>query len=265
MKKFYKIYLWFIILLLYLPIAVLILFSFNSEKSFVFMGFSLKWYGELFKNELLMDSLVNTLQIAALASLISTVLGTMAAIGLKNLKGYKRRFALQVSNISIINPEIVTAISLGILFFAVSSKLGFEMGFWTVLLAHISFCVPYVILNVLPKLRQMDKHIYEAALDLGCPPGRAFFKVVVPEIFPGILSGFLISFSFSIDDFVITYFTRGSGFETLPIQIYSILQRRTNPSLNALSALLFLATLIILIALNIADMKSEKAKKVVNF
>ena len=255
-----KIYIALIMIFLYLPIAVLIVYSFNEGKTSIWKGFTLKWYLELFNNSAIMTSLYNTLIIALLAAVISTILGTMAAIGINNFKGIKRSLIMNASNIPIINPEIVTGISFMLMFSFVGTLLGFEMSFGTVLLAHISFCVPYVILNVIPKLRQMDPAIYEAALDLGCHPLPAFFKVVIPQILPGVLSGFLMSFTYSLDDFVITYFTRGARFQTLPIEIYTMLRRRISPTINALSALLFAITLAVLIFVYIRDRKAERAE-----
>lgn len=253
-----KLYIGFIMLFLYLPIFVLIAYSFNNGKTTVWKGFTLKWYSELFKSKAIMSSLYNTLIIAVLASVIATVLGTLAALGIYNLKGFKKKLITNVSNIPIINPEIVTGVSLMLLFAFAGTYLGFEMGFGTVLLAHIGFCTPYVILNVAPKLSQMNKNIYEAALDLGCTQRQAVFKVILPEIMPGVLSGFLMSFTYSLDDFIITYFTRGSKFQTLPIEIYTMLRRKISPTINALSALLFVVTIMMLLVVNIHNMRSEK-------
>lgn len=262
MKKFsQKLYFGFIMAFLYLPLIYLIAYSFNDGKTSVWKGFTFKWYVALFQDAQIMQSLYNTLLVAVLASLIATVLGTLAAIGIYNFKGGYRTVVQNVSNIPIINPEIVTGVSLMLLFTMAGTMLGFEMGFVTVLLAHIGFCTPYVILNVTPRLKRMDNSIYEAALDLGCSPVKAFFKVVLPEIMPGIFSGLLISFTYSLDDFVITYFTRGSKFQTLPIQIYTMTHQRINPKANALSAILFVVILLILIVINIRGNKeAEKAK-----
>ena len=249
-----KIYVALVMVFLYLPIAVLILYSFNNGKTSVWKGFTLKWYYELFNNSAIMTSLYNTLIIAVLAALVSTVLGTLAAIGIYNMKKPVRSLVTNVSNIPIINPEIVTGVSFMLLF----AFFNFEMGFATVLIAHISFCTPYVILNVMPKLRQMDYSIYEAALDLGCNPRQAFFKTVMPEIMPGVISGMLMSFTYSLDDFVITYFTRGPKFQTLPIEIYTMLRRRISPTINALSTLLFIITIAILIIVNVWERRAEK-------
>ena len=257
-KKSQKIYFGVIMAFLYLPLIYLIAYSFNDGKTSVWKGFTLKWYTALFNDSQIMTSLGNTLIIALLASVIATVLGTAAAIGIYNFKGGVRSTIQNVSNIPIINPEIVTGVSLMLLFTFAGTMLGFEMGFWTVLLAHIGFCTPYVILNVTPRIKQMDASLYEAALDLGCTPAQAFFKVVVHELMPGIFSGFLISFTYSLDDFVITYFTRGSRFQTLPVQIYTMTHQRINPKANALSALLFVTVLVILIISNIVSSKKDK-------
>lgn len=253
-----KIYFGIIMAFLYLPIIYLIAYSFNDGKTSVWKGFTLKWYIALFQDSQIMSSLYNTLLIAVLASVIATILGTAAAIGIYNFKGGFRSAIQNVSNIPIINPEIVTGVSLMLLFTFAGKLLGFEMGFATVLLAHIGFCTPYVILNVTPRLKQMDNSIYEAALDLGCSPFKAFFKVVLPEIMPGIFSGLLISFTYSLDDFVITYFTRGSKFQTLPIQIYTMTHQRINPKANALSALMFVIVFMILVVINIKGTKESK-------
>lgn len=255
-----KIYVFLIMLFLYLPIFVLIAYSFNDGKTSVWKGFTFKWYGELFNSRSIMSSLYNTLIIALLASVIATVLGTLAAIGIYNYKGFKKSIITNLSNIPIINPEIVTGVSLMLLFSIAGTLLGFEMGFGTVLIAHIGFCTPYVILNVLPKLKQLDKNIYEAALDLGCTQRQAFFKVILPEIMPGVFSGFLMSFTYSLDDFIITYFTRGSKFQTLPIEIYTMLRKRISPTINALSTLLFVITLALLVIVNLRNRSSEKKK-----
>ena len=253
-----KIYFAVIMAFLYLPILYLIAYSFNDGKTSVWKGFTMRWYTALFNDAQIMTSLYNTLIIALLASVIATVLGTAAAIGIYNFKGGVRSAIQNVSNIPIVNPEIVTGVSLMLLFTFAGTMMGFEMGFWTVLLAHIGFCTPYVILNVTPRIKQMDSSLYEAALDLGCTPMQAFFKVVMHELMPGIFSGFLISFTYSLDDFVITYFTRGSRFQTLPVQIYTMTHQRINPKANALSALLFVTVLGVLIISNAVSSRKDK-------
>ncbi len=258
MKKGQKIYFGVIMAFLYLPLIYLIAYSFNDGKTSVWKGFTMKWYTALFNDAQIMGSLYNTLIVALLASIIATVLGTAAAIGIYNFKGGVRSAIQNVSNIPIINPEIVTGVSLMLLFTFAGTMMGFEMGFPTVLLAHIGFCTPYVILNVTPRIKQMDPSLYEAALDLGCSPVQAFFKVVIHELMPGIFSGFLISFTYSLDDFVITYFTRGSRFQTLPVQIYTMTHQRINPKANALSALLFVIVLTFLIISNAVGSRKDK-------
>lgn len=257
-----RVYLAFILLFLYAPIFVLIVFSFNESKSRAnFTGFTLKWYEELFRDDLIMTSLWNTLLIAVLASVFSTVLGTAAALGMKNMKRRARSLCMNLTYMPVINPEIVMAISMMLLFVYICRIFDWELGMITVLIAHITFCVPYVILNVLPKLRQMDQNIYEAALDLGCTPVSAFFKVVIPEILPGVVSGFLMAFTFSLDDFIITYFTNGSDFQTLPVTIYSMTRRRVSPKINALSTILFLVVLLILILMNVRQARALKNRE----
>lgn len=257
-SKSSNVYFGVIMAFLYLPLIYLIAYSFNDGKTSVWKGFTLKWYTALFNDAQIMGSLRNTLIIALLASVIATVLGTAAAIGIYNFKGGMRSAIRNVSNIPIINPEIVTGVSLMLLFTFAGTLLGFEMGFWTVLLAHIGFCTPYVILNVTPRIKQMDGSLYEAALDLGCSPAQAFFKVVIHELMPGIFSGFLISFTYSLDDFVITYFTRGSRFQTLPVQIYTMTHQRINPKANALSALMFAVVFGALVISNIVSSRKNK-------
>ncbi len=253
-----RIYIALVFLFLYAPIAVLIVNSFNSSKSrSVWGGFTLDWYRKLLMDETILKSLATTLVVALIASVISTILGTAAAIGIFNMKKNWRSAILNVSYLPIMNPEIVTGVSLMLLF--VSMKISF--GYLTLILAHVSFCVPYVILNVLPKLRQMDKHLVEAALDLGCDRWQAFWKVTVPEIMPGIVTGFLMSITYSVDDFVISYFTHGSKAQTLSITIYSMTRRKVSPKVNALSTLIFVVVLIVLIIVNVGDVKKNSPKK----
>ncbi|MBR2724825.1 MAG: extracellular solute-binding protein [Ruminococcus sp.] len=260
MKKLFsgkKFYIGLIFLFLYAPIIVLIAYSFNASKSSVWSGFTFDWYIKLFQDRALMTALSNTLMVAILAAIFSTILGTIASLGMYNLKGKKRKFLQTVSNIPIINPEIVTGISLMLLFVALGQVLNFENGFVTLLLSHIGFCTPYVILSVTPKIRQMDKHLFEAAQDLGCTQLQAFFQVVIHELLPGIISGFLISFTYSLDDFIISFFTSGK-FQTLPIAIYSMLKKKVPPKINALSAILFVVIFSALIISNIAGARKEK-------
>lgn len=273
MKPISKFYLGLVVAFLYAPIAVLILFSFNANKSRgVWTGFTLDWYRRLFSNEMILTSLLNTLIIALIASIVATVIGTMAAVGISRMRKAPRAVVLNITYLPMINPEIVTGVSLMLLFVsfqgivqALNRVLGtafvFEFGLLTLILAHITFNVPYVILSVMPKLRQMDKNVYDAALDLGCSPMLAFFKVVIPEIMPGIVSGFLMAVTFSIDDFIISYFTSGPTSQTLPITIFSMTRRKVSPEINALSTLIFLVVVTILIINNVRAIRHENRNK----
>ena len=254
-----KIYIAAIMVFMYAPIAVLIFYSFNKSRSAAWGGFTFKWYFELFESNNLMDALINTLLIAVLASLFATILGTAAAIGINNFRGKSRALIQNVSNIPIISPDIVMGVSLMLLFTFLGVMFNFEMGFGTVLLSHICFCVPFVVLNVMPRIRRMDQSLYDAALDLGCNPFQAFFKVVIHELMPGIISGMLISFTYSIDDFVITHFTQGARFQNLSTEI-SMLRRKFPPTINALSTLLFLVIIIIMVLINVHDRREEKRR-----
>lgn len=264
MKTLSRIYTALIMVFLYAPIAVMIVFSFNSARSTsVFGGFSLQWYGELLHDSSTMEALKNTLVLAVLSSTIATVLGTLSAVGIFQMKRkWMRSTVMSVTNIPMMNPDIVTGISLMLLFVFVGKLVGAEnvLGFGTMLIAHITFNLPYVILSVLPKLRQTDPHLAEAARDLGCTPIQAFFKTVFPSIAPGIFSGLIMAFTLSLDDFVISYFTTGPDFQTLPIKIFSMTKRRVTPDMYALSTLIFLSVLILLILVNIAQSRSEKKK-----
>lgn len=261
-KTWHKFYMAFIYLFLYAPILVLIFFSFNESKSRTnFTGFSLKWYQSLFQNETILNGLKNTLIVSVIAAVLATVLGTMAAIGIHNMRKKVKSLVMNATYIQVINPDIITGISLMLMFVFIKNAVGLNLGFVTVLLSHITFDVPYVILNVLPKLRQMDNSLYEASLDLGCPPLKSFFKAVVPQIMPGILSGFLMAFTFSLDDFVVTYFTSGSGYQTLTIVVESMTKRRVSPEINALSTIIFVVVLLSLILINIKDAKEEEKLK----
>ncbi|MEG2174289.1 MAG: ABC transporter permease [Oscillospiraceae bacterium] len=258
---------------LYAPIMVLIMFSFNASKSrALWTGFTLDWYRKMFTNEAILSALGNTLIIAVISAVFATVIGTLAAIGINAMGRMTRSLVLNLTYMPIINPEIVTGVSLMLLFVSWQKAVDFlsahfgwslsmEFGFVTLILAHITFSIPYVILNVIPKLRQMNKFIYEAALDLGCSPVMAFVKVVIPEIMPGIVSGFLMAFTFSLDDFMISYFVSGPNFQTLPIQIYSMTRKKVSPEINALSTIIFLVVLAALMLSNLADSKKERLKK----
>ncbi len=265
MKTFGKIFNACVYVLLYAPLLIMIFFSFNESKSTsVFTGFSLKWYEELFSKRDIMESLRNTLFLAVLSALIATVLGTLAAVGLYRMKNKFLYSTMNtVTNIPMMNPDIVTGVSLMLLFVFAGRLLGAKesLSFVTLLIAHVTFNLPYVILNVLPKLRQTDEHLYEAALDLGCTPIRSFFKVVLPAISSGILSGALMAFTLSLDDFVISYYTTGADFQTLPLKIFAMTKKTVKPDMYALSTLMFFAILILLIVINVLQEKSDKKNK----
>ncbi len=256
MKKLSKLYLALVMLFLYVPIFVLIVFSFNVTKSrSVFSGFTFDWYIKLFHNELIMKSFLNTVIVAVIASVASTVLGTAAAIGINNMKKLPRSIIMQGTNIPIVNPEIVMGVSMMLLFVFFAARMNFEFGFVTLIIAHITFDVPYVILSIMPKFRQMTPNVYEAAQDLGCNPVSAFFKVILPEIMPGVVSGFLMAFTFSLDDFVVSYFTSGTT-QTLPITIYSMTRRKVSPEINALSTIIFVVVVAVLVIKNIIERRN---------
>ena len=260
MKTLSRIYNGLIFLFLYSPIVVLIVYSFNDSRSRVqWGGFTLDWYRDLFHNELILDSLRVTLEIAVLAALVATVIGTMAAVGIYSVNGRLRRVLMALNNIPMVNPEIVTGISMMLMFVAIYRATGLlQPGFLTLLLAHITFCIPYVVLQVMPKLRQMNKHMYEAALDLGCHPLPAFFKVVLPEIMPGVITGALMAFTMSLDDFVISYFNSGSTAQNLSVTIYSMTKKPVTPEINALSTLMFGSVLVLLVIVNLRQIRDAK-------
>ncbi len=247
MNRFFKrLYTYLILAFLYLPIITLILFSFNESKTRAHWGgFSLKWYVQLLHDPEILEALYITVGCALLAAVLATVLGTAAAIGIHDMSGLPHQLFVSVSYLPMLTPEIVTGVSLMVLFLA--AKL--NLGFLTMLMAHIAFDVPYVVFSVLPKLKQMNKHSYEAALDLGAPPRVALRKVVIPEIMPGIFTGMLMSFTMSLDDFVISYFTGGST-QNLSVLIYSMARRGINPKINALSALMFVFIILLLVLVN---------------
>ena len=251
---------------LYAPILVLIVFSFNSDKSRTqFKGFTLDWYASLFENRQVLSALYLTLVLAVLSALAATVIGTASAIGLHNMKKRPRKMLLALNNIPVVNPDIITGVSLMLVFVLCVSflrSLGVRagLGFVTLLLAHVTFNIPYVILSVLPKLRQLSKHTYEAALDLGASPFQAYRRVILPEIMPGVVSGAMIAFTMSIDDFLISYFTTGTSVQTLPMVIYAMTRKRVSPEINALSTLMFLTVLVLLIAINVLQARDRKRK-----
>ena len=258
MKRAAKIYTALIFVFLFAPIAILLVFSFNDAKSLsVFSGFSLKWYYELFRDAETLNALKNTLILAVIASIVSTVMGTAAAVGMYQLRSKYLRAALDTAtDIPMMNPDIITGISLFLLFVS----LGISQGLTTVVLAHITFCTPYVVLSVMPRLKQMNQNIYEAALDLGATPFQALRKVIFPEIRPGMISGFILAFTLSIDDFAVTIFTIGNeGLETLSTFIYADARKGgLTPELRPLSTIIFVTVLVLLIVIN---KRAEKAKR----
>lgn len=226
---------------LYLPMLVMAVFSFNDAKSLShWSGFSFRWYGELFANSQMMDAIFVSVTVAVLATIVSTILGTITAIGLSKSRKVLRTAILQINNLPIMNPEIVTAISLMLLF----SFLGFDKGYWTMLIAHIAFCTPFVITNVLPKVKQMDVNLADAAMDLGATPYQALTKIIIPQIKPGIIAGALLAFTMSFDDFIISYFVSGNGVENISIVVYNM-SKRTNPSIYALATIVLVVILVV--------------------
>ena len=265
MKRASKIYTALIMIFLFAPMVILLVFSFNEAKSLsVFSGFSLKWYRELFRDDETLKAVANTLILAVLAALISTAMGTAAAVGINKLRNKVLRTAMDsVTNIPMINPDIITGISLMLMFVFVGRLFGAatSLNFATMLIAHITFCLPYVILQVLPKLQQMDKALPEAAMDLGCTPLRAFFKAELPEILPGVITGMIMAFTLSLDDFVISYFTSGNGFQTLPIRIYNMTKKTVTPKMYALATIIFFVILTLLLISNLYDEETVQKRR----
>ena len=257
-----RIYTFLIFLFLYAPILVLIVFSFNDTETgsrAVWGGFSLRWYRKLFEDRLILEALRNTLLIAVVAAVVSTALGTAAAIGINGMKRLPRRIMMNITNFPMVNPEIVTGVSLMLLFVSAVRLLGGRsLGMGSLIAAHITFCLPYVILSVLPKLRQMDKYVYEAALDLGCSPVMAFFKVIIPEIMPGMATGFLMALTYSVDDFIISYFVSSATSQTLPVTIGAMVRKRISPEINALSTIIFVVVLAALVLINLSALRQER-------
>ena len=248
-------YLVIILIFLYAPIVTMMVLSFNNSKSRTqWGGFTLRWYMEMFKSATIMNALQNTLVIAFASALIATIIGTAAAIAISSMKPFPRTVIMGITNIPMLNADIVTGISLMLGFIA----FGISLGFKTILIAHITFNIPYVILSIMPKLKQTNRSAYEAAMDLGAGPVYAFFKIVFPDILPGVLSGFLLAFTMSLDDFIITHFTKGAGINTLSTLIYSEVRRGIRPSMYALSTVIFVTVLLLLIASNFAPRKKEK-------
>ncbi len=249
-----KLYLFLILLFLYLPIFVLIVASFNDSKILgTWKGFTLEWYRQLFENEAIMTALKTTLVLAVMAAFLATVIGTFACLTIHKMKKLPKAIIMSITNIPMLNAEIVTGLAFMLLFIGIGMSLSFS----TVLIAHVTFCIPYVVLSVMPKVQQMDNSMYEAALDLGASKSYAFIKVTLPDILPGVLSGFFLSFTMSLDDFIITHFTRGSGFDTLSTKIYTEVRKGIKPEMYALSALLFVTVFVLLLLINKAPVKKE--------
>lgn len=265
MKPAAKVYTAIIMIFLFAPILILLVFSFNEAKSLsVFSEFSLYWYKELFRDSETLKAVRNTVVLALSAAAISTVMGTAAAVGINRLRNRYLRAALDTAtNIPMINPDIITGISLMLMFVFVGRLFGAStsLNFWTMLISHVTFCLPYVILQVLPKLQQMDRSLPEAAMDLGCTPMRAFLKVEIPEILPGIVTGLIMAFTLSLDDFVISYFTAGNGFQTLPIRIYNMTKKTVTPKMYALATIIFFVILALLLISNLSDRETDKSIK----
>ena len=250
-------YLAVVLAFVYLPIIYMVVFSFNDSKSMLnFTGFSLRWYESISKDRFMLESISNTFIVAIISTAVSTVLGTVTAIGLSKSRKLVREVVLEVNNLPIMNPDIVTAIGLMLLFTSVKIPAGMP----TLILAHVSFCTPFVILSIMPKLRQLDDNVAEAALDLGATPWKALTKVIIPQIMPAILSGALIAFSMSLDEFVVSYFNAGVGINTISMYVYSM--KRYNLSVNAMSALIVLSVTVILVLANLIPwIKDRKAQK----
>ncbi len=263
MKRFIeRFYVAIIFIFLYAPIVTLIVLSFNSSRTRAkWGGFTTNWYCELFKNDAIIQALYNTIFIAIISSVVATIIGTITCIALNNMKARTRNLLLGINNIPMLNADIVTGISLMLLFIS----FGFRFGMQTILLAHITFNIPYVILNVMPKFKQLNPNTYEAALDLGASPIYAFFKVIFPDILPGILSGFLMAFTMSLDDFIITHFTKGAGVDTLSTKIYTEVRKGIKPEMYALSTIIFVTVFVLLLIVNAAPAKEKRPKKHVSF
>ena len=264
MKKLNRLFTVLIFIFLYIPMAVLIVASFNTGKSLThFEGFTLQQYVQLFKDDTLLSLLGNSLLVAVLSTGISTVFGTIAAVGIHGLKPKMRNVVMSLTNIPMTNPDIVTGVSLSLLFVFVGSKMLGQrdsLTFWTLLLAHITFSLPYIILNVMPKLHQMDRSLTDAAMDLGCTPAQGFFKVTLPEIMPGIVTGAIMAFTMSLDDFVISYFVSGPSFVTLPVEIYSYTKKPIHPKVYAMFTLLFVLIFVLMVTMNLLQVRSDKKK-----
>jgi spermidine/putrescine transport system permease protein len=254
-----NIYMVLMFVFLYAPVVVLIIFSFNKARSrAVWGGFTLSWYRKLLQNHDILQAVQVTLIVAVVSALISTLIGTLTCIGMNAMRRRLRNVIMNVTYIPNISPDLVTGIALMLLFFFIHLQTGFA----TLLLAHIAFNIPYAILSISPKLKQLDKNLFEAALDLGCKPGQAIVKVILPEIMPGIITALILTFTLSIDDFVISYFTAGNQISTLAITIYSMARKSVNPQINALSTIMFVTVLALLLLVNSRANKDSRKMKV---
>ena len=255
-----------IFIFLYIPMVVLVAASFNTGKNIThFDGFTLQQYVKLFKDDSLLELLRNSLIVSVLASFIATAFGTVAAVGINGLNPKLRKAAMSLTNIPMTNPDIVTGVSLSLLFVFIGTKLLGQrnsLTFWTLLIAHVTFNLPYVILNIMPKLKQMDESLTDAALDLGCTHIQAFFKVTIHEIMPGIISGAIMAFTMSLDDFVISYFVTGLDFVTLPVEIYTYTKKPIQPKIYAMFTLLFLLIFVLMVISNVIQLMGDKKRQV---
>ena len=257
MKWIKRSYVSLILLIMYAPVAVLMVFSFNDSKLPIWKGFTMDWYTKVFSDTGIKQAILYTILVAAISSLIATVIGTLAAMGIHRMSGWQKRLAINITYIPMLSPDIVIGISLMMLF----NVLHIPFGLPSLIISHITFSIPYVIFSVMPKLKQMNYNLYEAALDLGATPGYAFKKVILPEIMPGVLAGTFIAFTLSIDDFVVSFFNKGAGVDTLPIKIYAMARKGVNPTINAVSTLMFATIIIVLIISNLkANQKVKEAK-----
>ena len=265
MKRVNRLITVLIFIFLYAPMLVLMIASFNVGKDITeFEGFTFMQYAEVFKDRSLLTLLGNSVLVSILASAIATVFGTVSAVGIHSLKPRMRKTVMSLTNIPMTNPDIVTGISLSLLFVFVGSNLLQQrnsLTFWTLLIAHITFNLPYVILNVMPKLQQMDRSLQDAAMDLGCTPIQSFFKVTVPEIMPGIISGAIMAFTMSLDDFVISYFVTGLDFITLPVEIYNYTKKQLQPKIYAMFTMMFLLIFVLMVVMNILQIRQDKQAK----
>ena len=265
MKKVNRLITALIFIFLYAPMAVLVVGSFNTGKDLTqFEGFTLMQYVEVFRDRSLLTLLGNSLLISIVASFVATAFGTVAAVGIHSLNPRLRKTVMSLTNIPMTNPDIVTGISLSLLFVFVGTKMLGQrnsLTFWTLLIAHITFNLPYVLLNVMPKLQQMDRSLVDAAMDLGCTPLQSFFKVTLPEIMPGVVAGAIMSFTMSLDDFVISYFVTGMDFVTLPVEIYSYTKKPIPPKIYAMFTLLFLLIFVLMVIMNLLQLRSDKKKQ----